>query len=501
MSDWTKKAVFYHIYPLGFCGTPFENHYEKPAINRIEKVINWIPHLKELGINAIYFGPLFEAKTHGYDTTDYTRLDSRLGDNTHFKNVCQKLHKAGIKVVVDGVFNHVGRDFFAFKDLQQNGNRSRYKDWFKNVNFGGRSPLGDDFYYEAWEGHFELVKLNLWNQEVRDYLFKAIESWIDEWDIDGIRLDVAYCLDESFLRALRRFVDSKKEDFWLMGEMIHGDYRKLIQPGALDSATNYECYKGIYSSHNDKNYFEINHSLNRLFAQGGLYQDLDLYNFVDNHDVSRIASILKEKCHINNVYTMLFTMPGIPSIYYGSEWQVAGSKEKNSDQSLRPELDLEEMLKRDQSLTHHIYELANLRIHYKALSEGRYEQVMVRNEQLIFARVAASSRVYVALNLAENAITLKMNGSKEEQLISVLGEKEELSYENGEYIIPLPAFSAKILAAKREVIEETKMEETSGEEEISVAQETKPAKESEANMEEIKMTNAMIKEIVLKRLF
>lgn len=467
MSSWAKKAIFYHIYPLGFCGAPFENAQQKEEENRIQKVIEWIPHFKSLGINAIYLGPLFESRSHGYDTTDYRKIDKRLGSNEDFKLVCKKLHEADIKVVVDGVFNHVGRDFFAFKDLQENGRASKYKDWFHHISFEVRSPMGDSFYYDAWEGHYELVKLNLQSEEVRQYLLQAIGEWIDEFEIDGLRLDVAYCLDENFLRVLKQFVKDKKEDFWLMGEIIHGDYSRLIKPHLLESTTNYECYKGIYSSHNEKNYFEINYSLNRLFSQGGLYEGFDLYNFVDNHDVERLASILKEKKHTENVYTLLFTMPGIPSIYYGSEWKLEGKKDKGSDEGLRPALDLLEMLKLDQKLARHICELSRIKKQYEVLTEGLYEQIIVKNEQLVFARTCGTSKVYVALNLADSEVVLKLKGSSKVPLMNILGTKEEIPLENNDYVVQLLPYSAKILVAKAEVKQEIDIEIKSRVEEVN----------------------------------
>lgn len=453
MSNWIKKAVFYHLYPLGFCGAPFDHAEQAYRGNRICKVVEWLPHFKALGINAIYFGPLFESMTHGYDTIDYKQIDKRLGSNEDFEVVCRQLHEADIKVVLDGVFNHVGRAFFAFKDLKENGKASKYKDWFCNVYFEEGSPMGDAFTYEAWEGHYELVKLNLYNGEVRDYILGAIGEWIDRFKIDGLRLDVAYCLNESFLRALRQFVDSKKEDFWLMGEMIHGDYSRLIKPDLLGSTTNYECYKGIYSSHNDKNYFEINYSLNRLFGQSGLYKGFDLYNFVDNHDVERLASVVNEKKHIENIYTLLFTMPGIPSIYYGSEWKIEGKKDKGSDQGLRPELDLKEMLKLDQKLIKHIHELSRLKKDYEALSEGIYEPVIVRNEQLLFARICSTSKVYIALNLADSEAVLKIKGNGSMNLVNILGKKEVIPLEGSDYVVHLPPCSAKILVSEIELKE------------------------------------------------
>ncbi len=445
MAKWIDNAVFYHIYTLGFCGAPKENVLQLERENRISKVIEWIPHFKELGVTAIYFGPVFESTSHGYDTIDYYQIDKRLGSNEDFKEVCEALHKANIKVVLDGVFNHVGRDFLAFKDLQSNTVQSKYKDWFQKINFTGSSPYGDNFSYEGWEGHFNLVKLNLKNPEVINHILEAIEMWIEEFDIDGIRLDVAYCLEESFLRQLRKFVDSKKEDFWLMGEMIHGDYRRLISSELLDSTTNYECYKGIYSSHNDKNYFEINYSLNRLFAQGGIYQGFKLYNFVDNHDVTRIASILKDKNHIKNIYTLLFTIPGIPAIYYGSEWMVEGQKGKGSDEALRPELDLKVLQNDNQELMTHIKMLAEAKVNLKPLCYGDYKQIVVKNEQLIFERAYNEEHVYVVLNLADHTENMSIKLEEGTVLKDYLDDKQTYEVEKGIVDIDIPAFSGRIL--------------------------------------------------------
>ena len=183
---------------------------------------------------------------HGYDTRDYRKIDCRLGTNEDFQEVCQALHEAGIRVVLDGVFNHVGRGFWAFRDVQEKREASPYKDWF-HINFGGNSGYNDGFWYEGWEGHFELVKLNLQNPAVVDYLLDCVCFWMDEFNIDGLRLDVAYLLDENFMRRLHSTVKSRDEGFFLLGEMIHGDYKRIVNLEMLDSATNYECYKGAFT--------------------------------------------------------------------------------------------------------------------------------------------------------------------------------------------------------------------------------------------------------------
>ena len=260
MSGWARDAVFYHIYPLGFCGAPEYNDFSAP-VPRLDKLYDWIGHLKDLGVTALYLGPVFQSTKHGYDTADYFQIDGRLGDNEGFAKLCGALHEAGIKVVLDGVFNHVGRDFWAFQDVQKNGQGSPYCGWFHDLNFGGPSPLGDPFWYTAWQGHYELVKLNLRNPDVVAHLLEAVGMWMDTFHIDGLRLDAADCVDFDFFRALKAFVRGKDPDFWLMGEIIHGDYARWANPELLDSVTNYECWKGLWSAHNTKNYFEIAHSL------------------------------------------------------------------------------------------------------------------------------------------------------------------------------------------------------------------------------------------------
>ncbi len=400
---WYENSIFYHIYPLGLTGAPFCNEGAATASNRILQILDWIPHLKELGIQVVYFGPLWESGTHGYDTHDYYKLDRRLGTNEDFKIVCDALHKEDIKIVLDGVFNHVGRGHFAFQDVLQNRENSAYKDWFSGMNFGWNNSYNDNFSYESWAGCEELVKLNLYNSDVKKHILNAVTLWMDAFDIDGLRLDAADCIQKDFFRELRTFVKSRREDFWLMGEIIHGNYRDWANPEMLDSVTNYECWKGIYSSHNDKNYFEIAHSLNRQFGKGGIYEGLRLYNFVDNHDVNRIASLLHVKENLFNVYTLLFTIPGIPSIYYGSEWGIEGTKTQgaNADIPLRPSIDIKEMSDVNPDLIAHISMLSSLYRKNVALRFGDYENIEIRNQQLVYARCYQDIQAVVALNLSD----------------------------------------------------------------------------------------------------
>ena len=403
---WATNSVFYQIYPLGFCGAPKEN--DGQLVPRIRKVVDIIPHIKKLNIDAIYFSPVFESDRHGYDTRDYTKIDVRLGSNEDFDFVCKTLKENGIKVVLDGVFNHVGRGFFAFQDVLQNRENSIYKDWF-HISFEGDSCFNDGLWYEGWEGHFELVKLNLENPYVIEYLFSCIKMWIEEFNIDGLRLDVAYCLEESFMRKLREFSNSVGEDFFLLGEVLFGDYNRIVNDEMLHSCTNYECYKGLYSSFNDMNLFEIAHSLNRQFGKEGsaIYKGKHLLSFADNHDVIRVASILKEQKHLPLVYALLFGMPGIPCIYYGSEWGITGVKDKNSDDDLRPEIKSPEW----NDLTTLISSLALIRKEHKSLIFGEYKSIVLTNRQLIFEREFEGERIWVAVNADSSEYYASFNSS------------------------------------------------------------------------------------------
>ena len=378
---WAYESVFYQIYPLGFCGAPFENDGVEKS--RILKVKEWIPHIRGIGADAIYFSPVFESDTHGYNTRDFRKIDCRLGSNEDFAEVCRSLHEAGIRVVLDGVFNHVGRGFWAFQDVLKNRENSPYLNWF-HIDLGGNSNYNDGLWYEGWEGNYDLVKLNLKNEEVVNHILESVRFWVETFDIDGLRLDVAYLLDHDFVRRLRSFCDGLKKDFFLVGEILHGDYKTLVNDQMLHSCTNYECYKGLYSSFNSQNLFEIAHSLHRQF--GGdpwcIYRGLHLLSFADNHDVTRLASILTEPRCIRPAYGLLFGMPGIPCLYYGSEWGQTGNKGAHDDYDLRPEF----TEPAPNELTDYIHTLIEARAGSRALNYGAYRNVVIFNKQLLFER-------------------------------------------------------------------------------------------------------------------
>lgn len=445
-----EDKIFYHIYPLGLCGAPERNTAQPPVSDDETPFfavgVEWISHMKRLGCNAVYIGPLFESTSHGYDTRDYRRVDARLGNNKGFGRWVAACHAQGIKVIVDGVFNHTGREFAAFKNLQEQRWDSWGKDWYCQVNFDGVSPMGDAFWYESWRGYAELPRLNLRNPRVADELMSVVRFWIENFDIDGIRLDCADVLDFDFMRRLRRETSCLKPDFWLMGEVIHGDYSRWVNAQTLHSVTNYELHKGIYSAHNSHNYFEMAHTLRRLFGEYGLCRDAVLYNFVDNHDVDRIIDKLDAAADVFPVYMFLFTIQGIPSVYYGSEFGIHGRKEGGSDAPLRPKLILSEM--EETELTRWIQKLAQLRLSRKELMYGEYVELLLTNRQYIYSRRLQEQACVVALNnddsAAEADIGLPVSGSCLEDLIS----GEVIPADNGRAHIFMQGHEGRIYQVK-----------------------------------------------------
>ena len=437
---WYDEAVFYHIYPLGLAGAPKQNDYGEP-VHRLDTLLPWVDHIKEIGGSALYIGPLFESVGHGYETTDYKKLDSRLGTNEDLTAFVAYCHEQGIKVIFDGVFNHTGRDFFAFKDIQANRENSQYKDWYCNVNFWGNNEYNDGFSYDNWGGYNLLVKLNQKNPAVVDYICDVIRFWVSEFDVDGIRLDAADVLDFDFMKALRRTANEVKPDFWLMGEVIHGDYSRWVNGETLHSVTNYTLHKALYSGHNDHNYFEIAHTVRRLQNMG----TLKLYNFVDNHDVERIYTKLTNKAHFAPVHVLLYTLPGVPSIYYGSEFGIEGRKEYGSDDSLRPALNIEDYKDsvKTNPCTALIAALGKVRQAVPALSYGSYDELMLTNRQFAYARDLDGTRVIVSVNNDDAPAGMHLAAGNCAAYVGTLSG-EKVSVQDGHINITQPANSGEI---------------------------------------------------------
>ncbi|MBN1602550.1 MAG: cyclomaltodextrinase [Chitinispirillaceae bacterium] len=448
MSEWFSDAIFYHMYPLGGLGAPQKNDFLSAPVSRLRNLDAWVPYLKELGVTALYIGPLFESSTHGYDTRDYFNVDRRLGTNDDLRRFIKCCHDAGIRVVLDAVFNHVGRDFFAFEDLRNHGWNSLYRSWFQ-TDFGRQSCYGDRFWYEGWNGHYNLVKLNLQDPQLLQYIAEVVRFWLSEFDIDGLRFDAADVMEKHFFTEIRTQCKSIKSDFWLMGEVIHGDYRLWVNSDRLDSVTNYESYKGLWSSHNDKNYFEIAYSLNRQFGENGIYKGLNLYNFADNHDVDRVASKLNNAAHLYPLYILLFTIPGIPSVYYGSEWGIQGRKEGWSDQPMRPYIDISSSLAtiKEVPLYKEIRRLIGIRKQLDVLRRGNYSTLLTASEQYCFIRQLDQQSAVVCVNAQTESckMTIPVKCESGTVFTDILNNNEKFQVENGHLFVPLASCWGRIL--------------------------------------------------------
>lgn len=401
--SWFEPSFAYQIYPLGLCGAPYEN--DGVEAHRLRKLVDdgWIDHMKKLGVTCLILNPVFDSLSHGYDTSDYTKVDCRLGTNEDLAELVAACHAAGIKVLLDAVFNHVGRGFWAFKDVCEKRDQSPYAGWFQ-IDWGGNTEWDDGFSYATWQGVPYLVKLNHGCFDLNDYLVDVIRGWVRDFDIDGLRLDVAYCLEPGFIGYLRRIANEisqeRGEKFLLLGETMFGDYNRWMGDELCDTVTNYECYKGLWSSMNSANMHEVAYALERQSGSRpwDLYTGKHLLDFVDNHDVPRIATQLDDKAQLRPLYGLLFGMAGVPCVYYGSEWGIEG-EQKFGDHELRPALDAPEW----NELTSWICDLAAARAKSPAIVWGSYEQLAVTPQQLVFLRAVDSERVVVAVNAADTA--------------------------------------------------------------------------------------------------
>ncbi|MDR0918593.1 MAG: alpha-amylase [Oscillospiraceae bacterium] len=420
----------YHIYSLSLTNQPFINDYQT-VTNSCEEIVKWIPHIKEMGFNAVLFSPVLKSRSHGYDVTDYYNIDNRLGTNENFKYLVENFHKNDIKVILDCVFNHCGRDFPIFQELK-NGDRSK-AEWFMGVDFNRQSPMGDYFDYSTWSGYYELVKFNLANPKVKEYLLNAAKFWVTELGADGFRLDSANVMDFDFMMALRYEMTQLKPDFWLMGEVVSGDYNRWVNNDVLHSVTGYMVYKALFSSHNSNNLYELENTISRAVPSQGL----PLYNFLDNHDQPRIASNVERREYLYTLYTLLFTIPGIPSVYYGSEWEMKGVKNNGSDAPLRPYIDIENSPKAT-DITALIRKLNQIRANYAPLRYGNYKLLFLKyHEPFAFERAYNGEKVIVAINNQDRDFTISLGN---ENCTDVL-TNQKMNTSN----IQIPAFSSRIL--------------------------------------------------------
>lgn len=389
--DWVRHAIWWQIYPLGFVGA---FPAEVPPVaeeHRLLRIVDWLDHAVELGASGLALGPVFASRTHGYDTTDHFEIDPRLGTDADFDRLIEECRARGLRVLLDGVFNHVGIDFARYRAAVEGGPT----DWFRH----GRNGFG------TFEGHGELIALNHRNPEVIAYTVEVMEHWLRR-GADGWRLDAAYAVNPAFWREVLPKVRARHPDAWFVGEVIHGDYPAQVSAAGYDSVTQYELWKAVWSGLNDKNFHELDWALQR---HDDFLQTFVPLTFIGNHDVTRIASKLDDLRHVEHALVLLLTTGGTPSIYAGDEWAWRGIKEDRAggDDAVRPEFSRRPAA--DDTLALHQF-LIGLRRRNPWLHTARTESVLLTNTGYAY-RVSADDRaLLVALNVDDDPLTVPLPG-------------------------------------------------------------------------------------------
>jgi glycosidase len=393
VAHWAETAIFWHVYPLGFVGAPTASTDGGAAAPRLRALNNWLDYLIELGTNGLLLGPVFASETHGYDTVDHYSVDARLGSEADLVDLFDQAASRGIRVVLDGVFNHVGRSFPQLRDVAERGDLSPFASWF------GRRADGT---FTTFEGHERLVTLNHEEPQVVDYVTDVMTYWLDR-GASGWRLDAAYAVPTDFWRQVTERVRAKHPDVWLLGEVIHGDYASFVTKAGVDSVTQYELWKATWSSLNDGNFYELAWALER---HEELLETFVPQTFLGNHDVTRIASQLVDIRHLAHALVLLLTTAGIPSIYAGDEQGMVGVKEQREggDDTIRPAFpDHPEprLPAAEEDMLRLHRELIGLRRRHPWLVRARTVVEHLTNEQLLLRVTDGTSSLLVALNLGE----------------------------------------------------------------------------------------------------
>lgn len=402
--DWVRHAVWWHLYPLGFTGADTTGRRQQP-VRGLAHIAKWLDYAVQLGASGIALGPVFASATHGYDTIDYYRIDSRLGDDADFDRLVSQAHERGLRVLLDGVFNHVGRDHPAFTDTITGGPRA---DWFRRTS--AAQPASEDN-YETFEGHPGLLALNHANPAVADYVSDVMTHWLER-GADGWRLDAAYSVPPAFWSTVLHRVRQTHPDAYLVGEVIHGDYAAIVADTGMHSVTQYELWKATWSSLNDRNFFELAWALDRHNTYLDTFVPM---TFVGNHDVTRIASALVDERHLPHALVLLLTTGGTPSIYYGDEQAFHGVKEQRAggDDAIRPALpaspaDLSPL----GASTYRLHQdLIGLRRRHPWLHNARTNIISLTNQHLVYDAIDGIHRIRVLLNVADTNLNHQLDGT------------------------------------------------------------------------------------------
>lgn len=421
--DWVQHAVWWQVYPLGFVGAE-QNALPaaSPVIHRLPQLVSWLDYAVELGASGIALGPVFASETHGYDTTDYFRVDARLGDDADFDELIREAHARGLRVLLDGVFNHTGRSFPPFQEAMRQGPSGAKASWFRlQWPDSGWTPETEPEYAD-FEGHHHLVALNHAEPEVAGFVAGVMKHWLAR-GADGWRLDAAYAVPASFWSRVLAEVRAEFPDAFFVGEYIHGDYAAAVSDGSLDSATQYELWKAVWSSLNDRNFYELAAALERHNSFLAGFAPL---TFIGNHDVTRIASKLQDPALLPLALVVLLTVGGTPSIYYGDEQAFRGIKEDRAggDDAVRPAFPASPAdLSPAGWPTYRLYqELIGVRRRHAWLHSAGTAVLSLSNEQFIFVAENDGDALMMALNLANEPADLEVTANVQSSALALLAK-------------------------------------------------------------------------------
>ncbi|MWV51163.1 DUF3459 domain-containing protein [Rathayibacter sp. VKM Ac-2803] len=405
-NDWITTAIWWQVYPLGFTGAE-ATAAEGPGPgdeprHRLRSILPWLDDLLAVGCNGLLLGPVFSSMTHGYDTIDHFTVDPRLGDERDLDELIAACRERGIRVLFDGVFNHVGRDHPWWREAVAAGAGSAAAARFSR---GPSAREVDGLPVDVFEGHEALVELDTANPEVAEYVSSVMAHWLER-GIDGWRLDAAYAVDPSSWRAA---IDPLRERFpgaWFVGEVIHGDYSEYVRESGLDSVTQYELWKSVRSSIEQGNLFELDWTLQR---HGGFLDEFLPLTFIGNHDVTRLASAISDSRHHGHATAILGFVGGVPSVYSGDERGLEGVKEERAggDDAIRPEFpaDPGEWPRGDAYRTHQ--EVIAFRRRHPWLARSRTRTVDLSNTAvLLIADGPDGETARLALNLGDETVTV-----------------------------------------------------------------------------------------------
>ena len=408
MPGWVQDAVWWHVYPLGFVGA--EREATDVVTPRLGRLTAWLDYVVALGANGLALGPVFAASTHGYDTVDHSRIDPRLGDDADFDALVAAAHERGLRVLLDGVFNHVGREHPAFQAVLEQGPDAPTAGWFRLRWPAGRDGAPE---YDTFEGHGQLVALDHSSPAVADWVTEVMTHWLDR-GADGWRLDAAYAVPTSFWATVLPRVRARHPEAYVVGEVIHGDYARIVTESGMDAVTQYELWKAVWSSLNDGNLHELAHALGR---HDGFLDTFVPLTFVGNHDVTRIASRLADVRHLPHALAVLFTVGGTPSVYAGDEQAFTGVKEDRAggDDAVRPPFPASpaELAPFGEPTYRLHQELIGLRRRHRWLHTARTTPLHRDNRQFSYATAADGGRLVVALNLADVPAAVPAAGAGE----------------------------------------------------------------------------------------